>query len=251
MLSLNNRIEIEKKKEDFNQLNDGKINMIEEPNTLILDCPVAVEALQLLNDHILESNFVSPDEPKSNIELDRLVKIIGCMKAKENKLQINTSIDEEFEEIDEIDSYDIETSSTFPTRSNLSDIKMKRFTYFRENSGLSECSVETQIEDDHIIESNTSKFNNFINCNTSSNSTSAVSTPKRVQFDLPPFSLEDEQKQKVRIEKLEIDLLDMTSSLQESQSSLKFHKDSKEVLALTVENLNEIIEMKDMDAQSV
>ena len=43
----------------------------------------------------------------------------------------------------------------------------------------------------------------------------------------------------------------MTSSLQESQSSLKFHKDSKEVLALTVENLNEIIEMKDMDAQSV
>ena len=128
---------------------------------------------------------------------------------------------------------------------------MKRFTYIRENSGLSECSVETQIEDDHIIESNTSKFNNFINCNTSSNSTSAVSTPKRVQFDLPPFSLEDEQKQKVRIEKLEIDLLDMTSSLQESQSSLKFHKDSKEVLALTVENLNEIIEMKDMDAQSV
>ena len=246
LLSLNNRIEIKKKDDDFNQLNDGNVNMIEESNTLILDCPVAVTALKLLNDHILECNFVSPEEPKSNIELERFVKIIGCLKAKENKLQIIAD-----DEVDETDSYDTETSPTFPTRSSLSDIKVKRFSYIRENSGLSECSIETQIDDDHIVESNTSKFNNFINCNTSSISSSAVSTPKRVQFDLPPFSLEDERKDKVRIEKLETDLLDMTSSLQESQNSLKFHKDTKEVLALTVENLNEIIEMKDFDAQNV
>ena len=77
---------------------------------------------------------------------------------------------------------------------------------------------------------------------------------RRVQFDLPPLSEKSEKEDslsKIKIEKLQSDVDGLTNSLQESQDALRFHKDRKDELVMTVESLSERIEIQNTGAQNV